>query len=181
MWGWAFRQIRECRRRVGHTQDRGKIVLFFNSCIDILDRSLALCQCNWFLSLLLFLFLHSDWIWYACCIAHPDLSFSVFTCRCSSRRYTDSLTQQHSTCSRCTLLSSSIWCCKPQPSSSSTTSAPLSSRAWRLYSRSANSHHTKESFSQCKCDAVIVDRIQEMSQEMLNLSLFYLSLSPAVW
>lgn len=96
------------------------------------------------------------------------LSLSVCVFRCSSRRYTDSPTQQHSTFSRCTPLSSSISCCKPLLSSSSTASAPLNSRAWPLYSRSANGHHKK--FSHCKDKYVVTGFLQDVIHEMVNLS-----------
>lgn len=107
-------------------------------CINV-----ASSQTLWFSTLLIFtpwqnLIYTQSHSFLAHCNIQLALCLSVFVCRCSSRRYTDSLTQQPSTCSRCTLLSSSIWCCKPQPSSSSTTLAPLSSRAWLLYSRSSH-------------------------------------------
>lgn len=74
-----------------------------------------------------------DWICFLIFI------LSLLNGRWSSRLYTDSPAQRRSTCSRCMQLSSSIWCCKRQLYSSST-SAQRSSRASQQCSRSVSIH-----------------------------------------
>lgn len=74
-----------------------------------------------------------DRIWFL------TLSRSHLNGRWSSRLYTGSPAQRRSICSRCMQLNSSIWCCKRQLYSSST-SAQRSSRASQQCSRSVSIH-----------------------------------------